>query len=71
MSDEPTSNPTPPNPVEQALESMAKAAVSGVQSTSVDGMNVTRMSASDRKILLDELKKSEVKQFPISFFNWK
>lgn len=68
MSDNSNPNPTP---VEQALDAMAQAAVSGVQSTSVDGMNVTRMSASDRKILLDELKKSEVKQFPISFFNWK
>lgn len=67
----PDTPPPPQNPVEQVLDSMAKAAVSGVQSTSVDGMNVTRMSASDRKILLDELKKSEVKQFPISFFNWK
>lgn len=64
------SNPNP-TPVEQALDAMAKAAVSGVQSTSVDGMNVTRMSSSDRKILLDELKKSEVKSFPIAFFSWK
>ena len=71
MSNEPVSNPTSPTPVEQALESMAKAAVSGVQSTSVDGMNVTRMGASDRKILLDELKKSEITRFPIAFFSWK
>ena len=65
-------NPNPPqNPVEQALDAMASAAVSGVQSTSVDGMSVTKMSASDRKVLLDELKKAEIKKFPISFFNWK
>ena len=68
---EPQNPSPPPTPVEQALNSMAQAAVSGVQSTSVDGMNVTKMNASDRKILLDELKKSEIKQFPISFFNWK
>lgn len=65
------SSSTPQNPVEQALDAMAQAAVSGVQSTSVDGMSVTKMSASDRKTLLDELKKSEIKQFPISFFQWK
>ena len=68
MSDESTPSS---NPVQNALDSMAKAAISGVQSTSVDGMNVTKMNASDRKILLDELKKSEIKRFPISFFNWK
>lgn len=59
------------NPVEQALDSMAQAAASGVASTSVDGMSVTRMSASDRKIILDELKKSEIKKIPITFCNWK
>lgn len=57
--------------VERALDSMAEAAISGVQSTSVDGVSVTKMSASDRKILLDELKKTEVNQFPIAFAKWK
>lgn len=70
MSEPSNLNPCQPS-VEQALNSMAQAAISGVQSTSVDGMNVTRMSATDRKILLDELKKAEIKRFPISFFNWK
>ena len=50
---------------------MAKAAVSGVQSTSVDGVSVTKMSAADRKLILDELKKSEVTEFPIAFAKWK
>ena len=57
--------------VERALDSMAEAAISGVQSTSVDGVSVTKMSASDRKILLDELKKTEVNQFTIAFAKWK
>ena len=56
---------------EQVLDAMAQAAVSGVQSTSVDGVSVTKMSASDRKIILDEVKKSEVTEFPIAFAKWK
>lgn len=56
---------------ERVLDAMAKAAVSGVQSTSVDGVSVTKMSAADRKLILDELKKSEVTEFPIAFAKWK
>ena len=57
--------------VEQVLNAMTKAAVSGVQSTSVDGVQVTKMSAADRKVLLDELKKSSVDQVPMFFAKWK
>lgn len=69
MSEETT--PTPEEQIEQLRNEMVNSAAVGVQSVSVDGMNVQKMSASDKKLALDEAKNATVKQFPISFFKWR
>ena len=69
MSDQTT--PTPEQQIEQLRNKMVIAAEQGVQSVSVDGMNVQKMSASDKKLALDEAKNATVKQFPIAFFKWR
>lgn len=63
--------PTPEEQIEQLRNEMVTAAEQGVQSVSVDGMNVQKMSASDKKLALDEAKNATVKQFPIAFFKWR
>lgn len=69
MSDQTT--PTPEEQIEQLRNEMVNSAAAGVQSVSVDGMNVQKMSASDKKLALDEAKNATVKQFPIAFFKWR
>lgn len=69
MSEETT--PTPEEQIEQLRNEMVNSAAVGVQSVSVDGMNVQKMSASDKKLALDEAKNATVKQFPIAFFKWR
>lgn len=69
MSEETT--PTPEEQIEQLRNEMVNSAAAGVQSVSVDGMNVQKMSASDKKLALDEAKNATVKQFPIAFFKWR
>ena len=63
--------PTPEEQIEQLRIEMVNTAAAGVQSMSVDGMSVQKMSSSDKKLALDEAKKATVKQFPISFFKWR
>ena len=69
MSEENT--PTPEQQIEQLRNEMVTSAEQGVQSVAVDGMSVNKMSASDKKLALDEAKKAAVKQFPIAFFKWR
>lgn len=69
--DDNNSNVTPEQRIEQLRNDMVNSASKGVSSITVDGMNVQRMSASERKVALDEAKQSSVKQFPIAFFRWK
>lgn len=69
MSDQTT--PTPEEQIEQLRNEMVNSAAAGVQSVSVDGMNVQKMSASDKKLALDEAKNATVKQFPIAFLKWR
>ena len=63
--------PTPKEQIEQLRNEMVNTAAAGVQSMSVDGMSVQKMSSSDKKLALDEAKKATVNQFPISFFKWR
>jgi len=58
-------------PVQTARETLLRNTVSGVASTSVDGMTVTRQSVADAKTALDELKLAEIKRFPFFVFKWK
>ena len=66
-----TQEPTPQERVAQLEKALADGAASGVQSTSVDGVSVTKMASADRKIALDEAKKAAVKKFPILMKKWK
>ena len=69
--DDNKSNVTPDQQIEQLRNDMVNSASKGVSSITVDGMNVQRMSASERKVALDEAKNASVNQFPIAFFRWK
>lgn len=62
---------TPEQQVEQLRNEMVNSAAAGISSVSVDGMNVQKMSSSDKKLALDEAKKATVNRFPISFFKWR
>ena len=62
---------TPDEQVKQLQSQLINSASDGVQTVSVDGMTVNRMTAADRKIALDEAKKNAVKTFPMVFFKWK
>ena len=62
---------TPEQQVEQLRNEMVNSAAAGISSVSVDGMNVQKMSSSDKKLALDEAKKATVNQFPIFFFKWR
>lgn len=64
-------NVTPDEQVKQLQSQLINSASDGVQTVSVDGMTVNRMTAADRKIALDEAKKNAVKTFPMAFFKWK
>lgn len=64
-------NVTPDEQVKQLQSQLINSASDGVQTVSVDGMTVNRMTAADRKIALDEAKKNAVKTFPMVFFKWK
>ncbi len=63
--------PTPEEQIEQLRNEMVNSATDGISSVSVDGMNVQKMSSSDKKLALDEAKKATVNRFPISFLKWR
>lgn len=60
-----------PSTVDTLRQKIADAAQSGVVSTSVDGVSVTLMNASETAKALEEVKKSEVKRFPFMMSKWK
>ncbi len=66
-----TEEKTPEQRVQELQSAMASDAAGGVNSMSVDGVQVSKQSNADRKIAIDEAKKAAVEKLPIRFLGWR